>query len=1744
MATKKKLNVSFLAIVLGGLAVGLAVVGGIVLVQYRNDPVKHITKGDELLAQGLPDKAVQQYLRGVGKAPFEMAYYDKAIDAIESIQPQTDFEAMEEFNRLLSVRIAKAEKASPQDDKDAEAVRAEILEPVLDESRIFLFSRELIDLSDRDRAYAANGRRFQLLDAAMTRAPDVDPRLAAAVRGLTLESNWRAAMLQTDSQWDGSVKRLRQAIAIDPTYVPNWYGLLRGQLDRFERSLIETGPRAASRLLEGEEGLLATLQEARAAVGDAVAPELDLIELELGQIALYAGAAGDGPEAIVPTPTLDDVDRVTGEVSALLGLSRWETRLRLEELRASALRIMRRTPSARTGADLVTGYRSGGVGLLSELVDTLAIYAPDDPRTIMIQLADPRGTFDEETQARQRKVIDSALDLERGTVGVNALLATSLRRQATLANFDLAISPGVEATRRQQPSDPEVRAGAEAAMQAVEEAFRDETRESTPVEVLRSRLVYETFLGVDARNRGDLAAAGDHFLEGSRAANQLRLLEDVSVDGRTLDAAMILAEVRGEFGEALSLLNSTIARNPQVAEDLDLRTRYLSLLAKAGRVEDAQAMIPELRARAAAESNTLVLARIDEIESSVLRIVEGIELADVKGADLLAAETEAAVRGDLEERRRLLDQIIKDPEVLTEVRSKALLRRAAIEAQEGDFGLAKQYAERVLDLDPGNAMAMLIMASDADTGIVERYRILARNAAEDEQGRDVALAGMIRGQLLESTVTSSEERDLLAAELERLLTKIATEPNPSVDAIRFLAGVALDEGRIADAQALADRLFAIEERPTSLSVLLRARILRQSGDTDGAIVLVRDAIDSAGLGTDGMYVLLGELLAFRGERDASREAYQRAFELSPSRPLNAMRLAAALLAEGRGSEALPVLRAARNAGRDSPAFLDRWLRQEMQAGNFGLAVRERRRRYEFSPTDFENAIILAQLLIEAPIGRVDVEWTESDAVGRRESVVGAPKYDEASWARLSNTDRQNLVLEVRERRKAEANSIISRMIAIDGTNPQVLKAVYSFLRGQSGAEGVGEADALADRAVNALRESLAGTDSEAEREVLELRLARLLAVKAEQLLIDRDLVRADELFREAVELEGDRSSDVDAIASSLYQQLEILPAAVPHQRRLLEEREAAGVGIAERREIARRLVEILVAVNDLESAEPIVDRYFRSEDPSASDLISLGAFTFGRADEARRNRTGQTDRRFFTLLDEADEQYARAAEFRAEDPAIDYARLKIAEYRWRWADDDERPALFAALRESASGFVSRHADSWIARRGLIDVLMARDGGDGSEDDTIDRRFKEAMAQIREFLELNPSHIEARLLLIDSLAAAGERRQALDVAQAALDRDPTGRVWAGRVGRIRTELREFDEAARQFGSLFEQTKDESYLQMQVMALMQLDPPRADAVIGLARANGQLFAQLPMLGGMYAAAMAQTGRRDLALKNFESLYNTTRQKVAQADPATRRRAMGGLATALPKLFPSDEQGVRDLDAFVDTISGGKPTLADLLNITAAWQEVLDVDAAADTPDPSLQLRADEAIVALLRRATTVEPDDPETASAYLRLGVTLQRLGDCPGSVEAFEQALALQPQSAQALNNLAYLLLECDGDLDRALTLSESAVERMAASPENRDTLGAILMRLAERASNPESREALLQQARDQLVQATRLARLASPSPAPWIRLAELELFAGRLDAARSALLEAGDLDPDPRQQARLDAIAERLRESG
>jgi hypothetical protein len=188
-------------------------------------------------------------------------------------------------------------------------------------------------------------------------------------------------------------------------------------------------------------------------------------------------------------------------------------------------------------------------------------------------------------------------------------------------------------------------------------------------------------------------------------------------------------------------------------------------------------------------------------------------------------------------------------------------------------------------------------------------------------------------------------------------------------------------------------------------------------------------------------------------------------------------------------------------------------------------------------------------------------------------------------------------MDVRRRRLAEAGAIIDRMIALDGTDPQVVTAASAYLRGQPGDENAAAADAVVENAIETLRTSLTEQLSEQERLTAEMRLARVLAVKAEQALATggtEGRAMAADLIAEAVELEGDRSSDIDTIAASIFMRSQMLAEAVPHQRRLLAEREAAGLPANELKEIARRLVEVLVAINDVDAAAPLVDQYFRS----------------------------------------------------------------------------------------------------------------------------------------------------------------------------------------------------------------------------------------------------------------------------------------------------------------------------------------------------------------------------------------------------------------------------------------------------------------------------------------------------------------------------------------------------------------------
>ena len=93
-------------------------------------------------------------------------------------------------------------------------------------------------------------------------------------------------------------------------------------------------------------------------------------------------------------------------------------------------------------------------------------------------------------------------------------------------------------------------------------------------------------------------------------------------------------------------------------------------------------------------------------------------------------------------------------------------------------------------------------------------------------------------------------------------------------------------------------------------------------------------------------------------------------------------------------------------------------------------------------------------------------------------------------------------------------------------------------------------------------------------------------------------------------------------------------------------------------------------------------------------------------------------------------------------------------------------------------------------------------------------------------------------------------------------------------------------------------------------------------------------------------------------------------------------------------------------------------------------------------------DEAIASYERLIQT----QPRDVRGYVQLAYLEDRRGNWQKSEDLLQRALQIQPDQPVAANNLAYLLLEHDGDLDVALSLAQTARRGLPTSPNTADTL--------------------------------------------------------------------------------------------
>jgi tetratricopeptide (TPR) repeat protein len=95
---------------------------------------------------------------------------------------------------------------------------------------------------------------------------------------------------------------------------------------------------------------------------------------------------------------------------------------------------------------------------------------------------------------------------------------------------------------------------------------------------------------------------------------------------------------------------------------------------------------------------------------------------------------------------------------------------------------------------------------------------------------------------------------------------------------------------------------------------------------------------------------------------------------------------------------------------------------------------------------------------------------------------------------------------------------------------------------------------------------------------------------------------------------------------------------------------------------------------------------------------------------------------------------------------------------------------------------------------------------------------------------------------------------------------------------------------------------------------------------------------------------------------------------------------------------------------------------------------------------------------RRLQAILSADSGNATAQLWLGILQEKTGDPGSAIELYRKVAQANPTSAQALNNLAYLLSENDNKLDEALKYAQEAIQLVPERPAYCDTLGWILYR--------------------------------------------------------------------------------------
>jgi tetratricopeptide (TPR) repeat protein len=303
-------------------------------------------------------------------------------------------------------------------------------------------------------------------------------------------------------------------------------------------------------------------------------------------------------------------------------------------------------------------------------------------------------------------------------------------------------------------------------------------------------------------------------------------------------------------------------------------------------------------------------------------------------------------------------------------------------------------------------------------------------------------------------------------------------------------------------------------------------------------------------------------------------------------------------------------------------------------------------------------------------------------------------------------------------------------------------------------------------------------------------------------------------------------------------------------------------------------------------------------------------------------------------------------------------------------------------------------------------------------------FEQARLQLQETLKLKGrgEYLPARLMLTELLLAKGESANALKMADEVIDKAPNNMAahlmrslalaGVGNVTQARQEL---------------------------AMILHNSPNNSDALFQLANID---FTEK---------------RYKEAEPVFEALMKANDPRGLQGLVNCKVR-MGQLEAAIQLLQNQIKQEPGRVDY--------RRVVAEIETEAKRFDDAIGEYRALIQKDPSpvnyarlgdIQRRAGrlEDCIVSFKKATELAPREP---LPILQLGMIYDLSGREEEARKAYEEVLKIQPDNAEALNNLAYSKADQGVDLDQALTYAERARTKVPNSLDISDTIGLIYLR--------------------------------------------------------------------------------------